>query len=464
MSGGRTHRPEVAHDSCENCGGCTWHCPAAVFKELQDESDSLRGAIFQARPYSGQKADFPPCRLACPLGQDVPTYISAIAREDLQKAADVIRESNALPSVCGRVCIASCMRACTRAAIDEGVDIRGLKRFAAKVVAEIDSKGADVALAGRGVAVVGAGPAGLAAAHRLVQLGHKAVVFDGAKQAGGLLVDVIPEFVLPREMVAKDVANLARLGVEIRTGVRVGKDVAWNDLDKDFDAVLVATGAGQPLKTALDGAELDGATNALDFCYCPGKDEGDSMKISGTVVVQGGGHAALQSARTAIRRGAAEVHVVHSAPLEIWPAGADAIKIAEEEGINLHPEHRVSKLVGQGKIESVEIRKVRIPKRDQVGRPAQSSDGKATLLTASAFIAASENRKPRKEDQPDIGDLPTGILGNLVVDGEYRLKRSGWYAAGEAASGAATVVDSMATGRLAAEAIVRDLAAKREAR
>ena len=130
MAGGRTHIPEYTKDKCLSCGGCTWSCPASVFTELSEEKDSLRGSLFSTRPFKGERADMPPCRMACPLGQDVPSYIGAIAEGDVEKAGEVVRETNALPSICGRVCIASCMRACTRAAIDEGLDIRGLKRFA----------------------------------------------------------------------------------------------------------------------------------------------------------------------------------------------------------------------------------------------------------------------------------------------------------------------------------------------
>ena len=184
MSGGRTHRPELDHAKCEVCGGCTHECPASVFKELAGEKDSLRGSIFTEFPYDGEKAEMPPRRLACPLGQDVPSYIGAIASNDLDAAATVIRKTNALPSVCGRVCIASCMRACTRAGIDEGLNIRALKRFAVHVVSQVDTPKSEVDEDAPKVAVIGAGPAGLAAAHRLVQLGVRAIVFESSDKAG----------------------------------------------------------------------------------------------------------------------------------------------------------------------------------------------------------------------------------------------------------------------------------------
>jgi NADPH-dependent glutamate synthase beta subunit-like oxidoreductase len=409
----------------------------------------------------GETADMPPCRLACPLGQDIPTYISAIAREDMAGAAQVIRETNALPSVCGRACIASCMRACSRAGIDEGVDIRGLKRFAVSVVEQTDAPKPKIDPKAPKVAVIGGGPTGLAAAHRLVQLGLSPVVFEASEKAGGVLVDVIPEFVLPREMVAKDVANLEKMGVEVRCGVAVGKDVKWAEVESDFDAVLVATGARSEAKSPIPGSELPGVTTATEFC-CDADNGGD--KITGPVVVQGGGNSALQAARTALRLGAKSVCVVHPAPLELWPAGPDAVQMAQDEGAQLMPEHRAVAITGAGKVQTVTVNKVRLGAPDGVGRPTGGGGGKKVDLDAALFVTATENRKPQEENRPDVEAFARGLLGNLKVASGYKLDRNGWYAAGEAATGAATVVDSMATGRLAAESIERDLAARREAK
>ncbi len=461
MAGGRTHIPEYNQNKCFTCGGCTHQCPAAVFTELSDEHGSLRGALFTNRPYEGKPTDLPPCRLACPLGQDVPTYVSAIAKEDMAGAAAVIRQTNALPSVCGRACIASCMRACSRAGIDEGVDIRGLKRFAVNVVDQVDPPKSAVKTSAPKVAIIGGGPAGLAAAHRLIQLGLQATVLEANEVAGGMLVDVIPEFVLPREMVAKDVANLEKMGVDLRLGVRVGKDMSWEEVEKEYDAVLVTTGAPRSARPAVKGAELEGATAATEFC-CNADKRQD--RIEGPVVVQGGGQAALQAARTALRLGASPVTVVHSTPLELWPAGPDAVALAKSEGVELKPEFRATAVEGNGVIESVTVNKVFVGPADGVGRPTGGRSGKAEKLSAVVFVEAMENRRPDKANQPEFEEIGWGLLGNLKVCGEYKLGRPGWYAAGETATGAATVVDSMATGRLAAEAIERDLAAKREAK
>jgi NADPH-dependent glutamate synthase beta subunit-like oxidoreductase len=451
MSNGRTHRPEVDHGACSACGGCTWACPARVLPSQAAETDSLRGALFGARPYPGKPADLPPCRMACPLGQDVPGYIAAIARGDLESAARIIRDTNALPSVCGRVCVASCMRACSRAAIDEGLDIRGLKRFAVAAVEAAGPPRISVDTNGAKVAVVGGGPAGLAAAHRLLQLGLRPVVFEAGARAGGLLVDCVAPFVLPEVRVAADVARLEADGVEIRTGVRAGGDIPWEQLETDHAAVLIATGARRGLRPALAGNDLQGVTDAVTFGR---RARSGGERIQGGAVVLGGGKAALQCARAARRLGADPVSVVHAAVRDLWPADADDRDAAEDEGVTLLDGRAVA-LEGDRALAAVRVRAATPGKADAVGRIALRAGAEQRI--AAVLCVAAVDRRPAPGDAPTFADFGRGPLGTLIIDGSGRLSRPRWYAAGEAATGAATVVDSMATGRRAAEAIARDL-------
>lgn len=450
--GGRTHRPQIDHSACESCGGCTLRCPAAVFESLAEETDSLRGAIFSTRERGDELMPYPPCRMACPLGQDVPGYISAIAAKDLDKAADIVLETNALPSVCGRVCLASCMRACVRAGIDEGLDIRGLKKFAAHAAVERPLKAVQPGPEAHSVAIVGAGPAGLAAAHRLLQLGLRPVVFESAQRPGGLLISATAAFVLPEEKVARDVERLERAGVTFRCGVTVGRDVRLEELRRDHAAVILATGTGAGAAPAVSGRELRGVTDAISFNAAIRSDTGAFP--SGPVVVSGGGKAAIQSARAARRLGHEDVTVVHAAPLEDWPCGSDDVLIAREEGVALSPLTKVVGFEGDAELSAVQVRNLRVLSKDAVERPRTMTSTKAETLPARLFVATEQRRMNQKSRAG--ADFPLSPLGTFRVDDSYRLAQ-GIYAAGEAATGAATVVDSMATGRRAADAVAADL-------
>ena len=411
------------------------------------EHECFGRAVQRGPLFPGEMADRPPCVMACPLGQDVPGYISAIARSDVDEAATIVRRTNALPSVCGRVCIASCMRACTRAGIDMGVDIRSLKRFAVHAAAEAQ---VETKIGVGPVAIVGSGPAGLAAAHRLSQLGVRSVVFDAGVNPGGSMADTVPRFVLPREMVAADVTRLEKMGVEIRSGTRIGEDMSWSDLESSFEVVLVTTGARQDLAAAFPGSGLKNVVGAAEYCR-------NDRRADGVVVVNGGGPAAVQAARLAVRLGARRAIVIHPVPLEQWPAGDNALELAREEGVEVRPLHRITKAQGPaGTLAVVLVKAVRARNPDGVGRHTLTSHGPVEQLEAGLLIVAGERRSPAA-DLPDLDGISRGVLGNLLVDEEYRLGRERWYAAGESATGVATVVDSMATGRLAAETIHRDL-------
>jgi NADPH-dependent glutamate synthase beta subunit-like oxidoreductase len=454
MGNGRTHRPELDPRKCGACGGCAWRCPATVLPALRGERGSLRAALYAARPYPGRPAELPPCALACPLGQDVPGYVSAIARGELAEAARIIRMSNALPSACGRLCVASCMRACSRAGIDAGIDIRGLKRHATDAIPPAP-RPRPAATMGR-VAVIGGGPAGLSAAHRLVELGAAATVLEAGPAAGGMLADTVPDFAMPAAALAADVAALVAEGVEIRVGVRVGSDVAPAALEAEFDAVLVATGARRGVIPALPGRDLEGVVDAVAFCREARR--GERTRVEGAVAVLGGGPAALLTARLALGLGAASVAVAHPAPRALWPAGEDAVRAAEAEGVTILCERRAVAFDGaDGGVRAVALQPVRPGQQDRVGRVALAAGGARESLPAALAIAAVDRRP---DDGLVLAGAVRGVIGSFAVDAAYRLARARWYAAGEAATGAATLVDSMATGRRAAEAIAADLAAR----
>jgi NADPH-dependent glutamate synthase beta subunit-like oxidoreductase len=386
-------------------------------------------------------ANMPTKSAACPLGKNVLATILAIGRKDARTAGRTILEKNVLPSICGRVCIAPCLGAVK-------VDIPTLQQFSAHVAEQ--ARPARLDADAPKVAVVGSGPAGLAAAHRSLKLGLKPVVFEAKEKAGGMLSDVVPAFSLPREMLAADVANLEKMGAEIRTGVKVGADITWDEIEKNHDAVLVATGAGKAVMPTISGIDLEGVTHAIDFCR-------KAEPVIGDVVVEGGNAGALQTARTAKQLGATNVFVVHPYPTELWPVSKETLETAAKEGIELLPEHRITELWGYGKVETVVVRPVVETRTVTVGRIVGGDMGTPRRLAASTFIA-TVNRRPL--ETPALDGVKTGILGNIKVDKDYRLPKAGWYAAGEAATGPEGILDAMVTGKLAAQTIKNDLEAK----
>jgi NADPH-dependent glutamate synthase beta subunit-like oxidoreductase len=386
-------------------------------------------------------ANMPVKSAACPLGKNLLATVLAIGRKDARTAAKTILDANALPSICGRVCIAPCLGAAK-------VDIPTLKQFSEQVSdsampAKLDADAPKVA-------VIGSGPAGLAAAHRLLKLGLKPVVFEATAKAGGMLSDVVPALALPREMLAADVANLEKMGAEIRTGVKAGTDVTWDEVENNHAAVLVATGAGKPVMPPIPGTDLEGVTHAIDFCR-------KAEAVSGDIVVEGGNAGALQVARTAKQLGATNVCVVHPYPIALWPVSKETLETAAAEGIELLPENRITELWGYEKIETVIVRPVVETRNVTVGRAVGGDMGTPRRITASTFIA-TVNRKPL--EAPVLDGITIGVLGNVKVDKDYRLPKAGWYAAGEAATGPEGILDAMVTGKLAAQTIKNDLEAK----
>jgi NADPH-dependent glutamate synthase beta subunit-like oxidoreductase len=378
---------------------------------------------------------------ACPLGKNVLAAVLAVGRNDAKTAAKTILDTNVLPSICGRVCIAPCLGAAK-------VDIPTLQQFSGQVADQAMPSKLDADAPK--IAVVGSGPAGLAAAHQLLKLGLKPVVFEATEKAGGMLFDIVPAVSLPQEMLAADVANLLKMGAEIRTGTRVGTDVTWDEIEKNHDAVLVAIGARKAVMPAISGTDLEGVTHALDFCRT-------AEPVTGDVVVEGGNAGALQTAKVAKQLGAANVFVVHPYATELWPVGKEALEAAAADGIELLPLHRITELWGYGKVEQVIVRPVVETRTDTVGRAVGGDMGTPRRLAASTFVA-TVNRKPL---EPPAGDgIQVGVLGNIKVDQDYRLPKSGWYAAGEAATGPEGILDAMVTGILAAQTIKNDLEAK----
>ena len=458
MAVARTHRPVWRSEACLPCGACTRRCPSSVFFEQRLESFSLRGRVAQAVEFpAGDRPAVPPCQAACPLGQDVPAYNTALCAGDFDAAAQVIYRANPLPSVCGRLCVRPCESACVRAGLDQAVAIRSLKRAA------IEHAGGPALRPPKKerfvqVVVIGAGPAGLSCAFYLRRLGFSVRVLEAKAKPGGLLRYGVPAFDLPRQVLAKEIEALAEIGIEIVCGARVDSAREIQQLLSDgARAVVLATGAACGVPAGLPGEDLEGCFDGIDFA-CRFAD-GDGPPLRGPAVVSGAGHMAVAAARMALRAGADPVHLLMRRSQAEAPADGDQIRQAVEEGVWLVGEHRPLAISGKGRVQGVEISPIVYGPPDEVGRrwPLSGSDAKLSsrILEASTFVAA-ETRKADLTWLADAPSLRVGPGGGLgTAGGGFMTDLPGVFVVGDLLTGPRNAVQAIATSMRVAAAVER---------
>lgn len=402
---------------------------------------------------------FPPCTNACPVHTDVRGYLAAIARRDYLEAYRLIRANNPFPSVCAWVCSHPCEDACRRAAVDAAISIRDLKRFAVKTAGELRVEIPQAPKTGYKIAVVGAGPAGLTAAHDLVRQGHRAVVYDRCPSPGGHFLTSVPLYRLPREMLRRDVEEILAAGVELRSGVEVGRDLTIRELRDEYDAVLISAGLRAGRGLDLPGFSHPGVLAVLPFLESVNM--GGKLAVGRRVIVIGGGDVAMDAARTALRLGTPEVRVVCLEPRERMPAHGWEIEEALSEGIGLLPGRRpVELLVESGRITGLVVQKIKLP--DQGGgilNPVFDTENLEVIPGDTVILA--------------IGQLPDDCFlegSGLTVDDRGRLVIDrvslaagdpGVFVCGELVAGSGPGIAAVASGQRAATAVGRFLRGER---
>ncbi|HOX46273.1 MAG TPA: FAD-dependent oxidoreductase [Myxococcota bacterium] len=457
----RTHRPIWRAERCLPCRTCTRRCPTAVFPEQVLEPDSLRGRVAREVAFPPGRPDVPPCRAACPIGQDVPGYTTALAQGDFARALAVIAKTNPLPSVCGRLCLHACMHACVRAGLDAPVEIRALKRAAlehggprpvARPAAERDGR----------VVVVGAGPAGLSAAFALRRNGWQVELREAASEPGGLLRWAVPAFDLPRAALQAEIEAVLAAGIALELGARVGSLAELQGLQRaGARAVLLATGAGLGRRLGIPGEELVGAEDGLGFARRHA--DGLGPRLEGPLVVYGAGLVAVAAARLAVRAGAGPVRLVFTRPSAEAPR-TEALDRAREEGVELVPERRPVELLGEaGRLRAVRLAPALVGPPDGVGRrwPVLAGEARGALLELEARVfVAAEDRAPDLGWLAGAPGLRLGPLGHLEVErGSYATGLPGVFACGEVMTGPRNAIEAIATGIRAAAAVERHLRA-----
>jgi NADH-quinone oxidoreductase subunit F len=398
-----------------------------------------------------------PCLSACPVGVDVPGFVSLVGEKRYAEALRLHRERNPFASVCARVCFHTCEDKCRRAALDESVAIRGIKRFMVdqEVMVQVPEVRESAANAAHKVAVIGAGPAGLACAYFLARLGYRPIVLESEPRPGGMLVQAIPAYRLPREELAREVRMIEHLGVTIDTGRALGRDFTLAELrEKGYEAVFLAVGA--PLGVALDvpGAHAHGVTEAMSFLRQ--YNIRGSVPVGKRVAVLGGGNAAIDAARTAIRLGAQSVTVIYRRTREEMPAYAEEIEEAMHEGVTLrtlvHPE---AFEVEDGHVTGVRLRAMKLGEFDRSGRrrPEGSEDVVSEVLPVDQVIVAIGQALDKKALAGTV-EVERNERGWVKADPRTGATSLPWlFAGGDVATGPSSVAEAIAAGERTAVAI-----------
>ena len=415
-----------------------------------------------------------PCVEGCPVKVHIPEFIAKIKEGDFEGAYEVILKSSNLPAICGRVCPqeTQCESKCVRGIKGEPVGIGRLERFVADFHnAHAENATFDIKKNGIKVAVVGSGPSGLTCAGDLAKKGYDVTVYEAFHVAGGVLVYGIPEFRLPKSIVAKEVEGLKALGVKVETNVVIGKTLTVDELfEMGFEAVFIGSGAGLPNFMNIPGESLKGVYSANEFLT-----RSNLMKAyldnpttpimkGGNVAVVGGGNVAMDAARTALRLGADKVYIVYRRSMDELPARKEEVEHAEEEGIEFKLLCNPVEILGYNNPENPRdekngfvtgIRCVRM----ELGEPDAKGRRRPVVLPNSEFELAVDTviMSIGTSPNPLIKDTTKGLevneRGGIVVNEDGLSSKEGVYAGGDAVTGAATVISAMGAGKTAAKAI-----------
>jgi NADPH-dependent glutamate synthase beta subunit-like oxidoreductase len=397
-----------------------------------------------------------PCSEACPIEQDISFYLTSLADGKPEEAWRKILESNPFPSICGRVCHHPCERDCNRKDYDEPLAINSLERFLGDWgIKAGPPDGRGIPKKKERVAVIGSGPAGLSCSYFLAREGYGVTVFEAMKEAGGMLRYGIPKYRLPRNILDREISRVQSLGVEIKTGKRLGGDLGPEEL-RPYAAVFLATGAWAEQKPKLPGDDLPGVWHGLSFLR--EVNSGRKVPLGKKVLVVGGGNTAIDSARVAWRMGC-KVTVLYRREKADMPAIPDEIEEAAKEGVDFIFQAAPIKIMGNRRTQGVDCLKTKPGKPDASGRRSP------VLIQGSGFTLKSDSVILALGERADLSFLPEGMgaeNGLIATDGWGRTSLAGFFAGGDAATGQGYVSQAIASGKKGARAIDRYLRGKKE--
>ncbi|MBU4371665.1 MAG: FAD-dependent oxidoreductase, partial [Proteobacteria bacterium] len=451
-------------EKCTGCGDCATVCPVSVPSDFNEKLNT-RKAVYRHFPqaipsgFAIDKLGTSPCKAACPTHISVQGYVALIAAGKFKEALKLIKKDNPFPIVCGRVCNHPCEEACKRAEVDEPIDIMHLKRFVAdldlndetRFVPEVKEK------KGKKVAVIGAGPAGLTAAYYLAIEGYDIDVFEALPVAGGWLAVGIPEYRLPKDVLRAEIGVIEELGVKIHLNTSIGKDISFEKLRQDYDALFIGCGTVLSSKLDVPGEELQGVVHGVD--YLRRVNLGEKVSLGKRVAVIGGGNVAMDAVRTAVRTGSQEVFILYRRSRAEMPASPEEIEEALAEGIRMEFLAAPVRILGEnGKVTGVECIRM------ELGEPDASGRRRPVPVKGSEFTIACDSIVPAIGQAADLSFIPkeSGIAVNKwntfdVDPVTFATSVPGIFAGGDNVTGPATVVKAVYAGKEAAVSIDRYL-------
>jgi len=460
----------VDEKKCTGCNDCTEVCPVQMPNEFE-MGLGKRKAIYRPFPQAVpkifliDKKGIPQCKAACPAHVNVQGYIALIREGKYDKALELIRKDIPLPGVCGRICFHPCETECQRGKLDEPLAINELKRFVTELGYKNQSKNKVEALPQtqkEKIAIIGSGPAGLAAAYELIKNGYAITVFESLPLAGGMLRTGIPEFRLPRKVLDADIQYLKDLGIEIRTNTSVGKDVQLKELSKEYNAIFIATGMNKGMNLGIEGEDLDGVINGIDFLRKVHLGERFKLGEKVTIVCV---HRllAVDTSRVALRLEPKEVNIIYRRSRKrmlthkrLGKQMQEEFEEAESEGVKTRCLIWPTRFIGKdGRVTGIECTKMTL------GKPNKNGKRKYVPIKGSEFIIEADTVIVAAGQAPDL-PLPVEVelsKRNTVIVDPITLETSlpGVFAGGEVESGPSIAIVSMAAGKRAAESIDRYL-------